>query len=147
MTGQGCENCKVSTSCRWRKDEAGKRICNACGLYYMRNGKHRIMQATNKRHHRREIVRTPTPQSEAANPQLYPHPHFSSAAVRDHRGFENSHRNQPSHYVFPQPHDAHQQISSAAIYNHHRVQERRGGLKIPSGRDLGQQMWLYGRCS
>ncbi|KAL5596661.1 hypothetical protein BROUX41_006645 [Berkeleyomyces rouxiae] len=36
-----CQNCSTTITPLWRRDEAGRTICNACGLYYKLHGSHR----------------------------------------------------------------------------------------------------------
>ncbi|KAL2886120.1 GATA factor SREP [Ceratocystis lukuohia] len=36
-----CQNCSTTITPLWRRDEAGRAICNACGLYYKLHGSHR----------------------------------------------------------------------------------------------------------
>ncbi|WFD30856.1 GATA type transcriptional activator of nitrogen-regulated proteins [Malassezia sp. CBS 17886] len=36
-----CANCQTTTTPLWRRDEDGKNICNACGLYHKLHGTHR----------------------------------------------------------------------------------------------------------
>ncbi|KAK4700557.1 hypothetical protein P7C70_g5687, partial [Phenoliferia sp. Uapishka_3] len=36
-----CSNCSVGTSTLWRRDEEGRHLCNACGLFYKGHGSHR----------------------------------------------------------------------------------------------------------
>ncbi|KAI8887297.1 GATA-domain-containing protein, partial [Backusella circina FSU 941] len=36
-----CANCQATTTPLWRRDAAGKTICNACGLYYKLHHVHR----------------------------------------------------------------------------------------------------------
>lgn len=40
-TNQTCINCATSSTPLWRRDETGRPICNACGLYYKLHGTHR----------------------------------------------------------------------------------------------------------
>lgn len=39
-----CTNCGTTTTPLWRRDEAGNDICNACRLYYMLHGDHRLAE-------------------------------------------------------------------------------------------------------
>ncbi|KAI8839385.1 hypothetical protein BJ741DRAFT_599198 [Chytriomyces cf. hyalinus JEL632] len=39
-----CENCETTVASRWRKDEHGKRVCNACGVYERMYGRKRSIR-------------------------------------------------------------------------------------------------------
>lgn len=39
-----CMNCKCINTSLWRKDPHGRDLCNACGLYYKKNGIHRAIK-------------------------------------------------------------------------------------------------------
>lgn len=41
-----CSNCSNINTSIWRKDSSGKTICNACGLYFRKNGVHRHVSKT-----------------------------------------------------------------------------------------------------
>lgn len=42
-----CSNCYNINTSIWRKDESGRNICNACGLFYKKKGYHRSVFSTN----------------------------------------------------------------------------------------------------
>jgi transcription elongation factor Elf1 len=41
-----CANCHNINTSIWRKDDLGRNICNACGLYYKKRGHHRAINKT-----------------------------------------------------------------------------------------------------
>lgn len=43
-----CFNCKCINTSLWRKDPQGNSMCNACGLYYKKNGVHRPVKEDGK---------------------------------------------------------------------------------------------------
>ncbi|KAJ3395673.1 hypothetical protein HDU80_010226 [Chytriomyces hyalinus] len=45
-TTRACENCETTVASRWRKDEDGKRVCNACGVYERMYGRKRSLRPT-----------------------------------------------------------------------------------------------------
>ncbi|KAI8842249.1 hypothetical protein BJ741DRAFT_592605 [Chytriomyces cf. hyalinus JEL632] len=40
-----CFNCATDTTPMWRRDDLGRRVCNACGVYYRMNGVNRVVKA------------------------------------------------------------------------------------------------------
>ncbi|KAJ3255660.1 putative electron transfer flavoprotein subunit [Chytriomyces hyalinus] len=40
-----CFNCATDTTPMWRRDGLGRRVCNACGVYYRMNGVNRVVKA------------------------------------------------------------------------------------------------------
>ncbi|KAI8614927.1 hypothetical protein BC830DRAFT_341288 [Chytriomyces sp. MP71] len=39
-----CFNCATRETPMWRRDELGRRVCNACGVYFRMNGRHRVVK-------------------------------------------------------------------------------------------------------
>lgn len=66
-----CTNCQATTTPLWRRDAAGKTICNACGLYYKLHHVHRpatMMRTVIKRRKRcpstndkKRVTKSPSP--------------------------------------------------------------------------------------
>ncbi|KAJ7574145.1 hypothetical protein C8J56DRAFT_735548, partial [Mycena floridula] len=40
-TGQECSRCHTHNTSVWRRNETGKHVCNACGVYARLNGRER----------------------------------------------------------------------------------------------------------
>lgn len=43
-----CSNCENINTSIWRRDDNGKSICNACGLFYKKKGYHRTVKKSNE---------------------------------------------------------------------------------------------------
>ena len=43
-----CSNCENINTSIWRRDDNGKSICNACGLFYKKKGYHRAVKKSNE---------------------------------------------------------------------------------------------------
>ncbi|GBC09394.1 hypothetical protein RclHR1_08820005 [Rhizophagus clarus] len=44
-----CVNCNITKSPAWRRDDHGKLLCNACGLYLKQHGKKRPVEKMQQR--------------------------------------------------------------------------------------------------
>ncbi|KAI8973232.1 hypothetical protein BDF20DRAFT_837197 [Mycotypha africana] len=64
-----CANCQATTTPLWRRDAAGKTICNACGLYYKLHHVHRppTMMRTVIRRRKRCSPNSPPPSNTSNN--------------------------------------------------------------------------------
>ncbi|KAI8839386.1 hypothetical protein BJ741DRAFT_599199 [Chytriomyces cf. hyalinus JEL632] len=43
-----CANCDTTVASRWRRDDEGQRVCNACGVYFRLYGRKRVVAKTTK---------------------------------------------------------------------------------------------------
>ncbi|KAJ3395674.1 hypothetical protein CcCBS67573_g04929 [Chytriomyces confervae] len=43
-----CANCDTTVASRWRRDDEGQRVCNACGVYFRLYGRKRVVAKTAK---------------------------------------------------------------------------------------------------
>jgi len=64
-----CQNCGTTNTPLWRRDEEGKPICNACGLYHKLHGEHRPIQMKKTVIKRRKRIVPTHHQSGSATPQ------------------------------------------------------------------------------
>ncbi|KAI8842253.1 hypothetical protein BJ741DRAFT_592616 [Chytriomyces cf. hyalinus JEL632] len=51
-----CANCNTTVASRWRRDDEGQRVCNACGVYFRLYGRKRVVGKTAKVVKRRNRV-------------------------------------------------------------------------------------------
>ncbi|TPX71326.1 hypothetical protein CcCBS67573_g06207 [Chytriomyces confervae] len=51
-----CANCNTTVASRWRRDDEGQRVCNACGVYFRLYGRKRVVAKTAKIVKRRNRV-------------------------------------------------------------------------------------------
>ncbi|KAJ7586728.1 hypothetical protein C8J56DRAFT_1014657 [Mycena floridula] len=82
-----CYNCHTTTTPLWRKDDEGKTVCNACGLYYKLHGSARpismksdVIRKRSRHEARRSIADTPSASpgvSRRASPVREASPVFS----------------------------------------------------------------------
>lgn len=65
-----CSNCQATTTPLWRRDAAGKTICNACGLYYKLHHVHRPATMMKTVIKRRKRCPTASPKKPALQRKL-----------------------------------------------------------------------------
>lgn len=67
-----CANCEATKTSLWRKDERGRIICNACGLYHKLHGKSRPVTMRKEKISRRKRYRNLPPESAGEASLLLP---------------------------------------------------------------------------
>ncbi|KAJ3232988.1 putative electron transfer flavoprotein subunit [Chytriomyces hyalinus] len=60
-----CANCDTTVASRWRRDDEGQRVCNACGVYFRLYGRKRVVAKTAKVVKRRNRSAKESPLSDS----------------------------------------------------------------------------------
>ncbi|KAI7891770.1 uncharacterized protein EV154DRAFT_507157 [Mucor mucedo] len=112
-----CSNCQATTTPLWRRDAAGKTICNACGLYYKLHHVHRpatMMRTVIKRRKRcpssidkKRVTKSPSPSAnrwpstsppnrklsfDDSNCSTTSNSSTSSSEILEHQGWNNQNK-------------------------------------------------------
>ncbi|KAJ7575641.1 hypothetical protein C8J56DRAFT_1063242 [Mycena floridula] len=79
-----CYNCHTTTTPLWRKDDAGKTVCNACGLYYKLHGSARpISMKSDVKVRKRSRHETPRYIPDTITPLATPEVSRQASPVRE----------------------------------------------------------------